>query len=183
MVERQNKIYLTGFMGSGKSTLAPLLANVLGYTVLDLDAEIERLNNMTISEMFRIHGESYFREKEHTILLQTKQEENIIVALGGGTITIGDNLDIIKSSGLLVYLKTTPEVILRRVKRKETRPMLHDEKGIVLTDDALRERIRALLAKREPFYSQADITIEVGDVAIAFTVDRIIKSIRKHIDE
>ncbi|MBI3189900.1 MAG: shikimate kinase [Ignavibacteriales bacterium] len=176
-----NRIYLTGFMGSGKSTLAPLIANVFGFDVVDLDTEIEKRTGTIISEIFQTHGEAYFRKIEQELLLETMTRQNIVVALGGGAIAFGNNLQVMKDSGLLVYLKVEPEEILRRVKRIQNRPLLKDKDGVMLSDDSLRNRISSLLLLREPYFNQADITILFEDASIALTVDRIVRLIRNHI--
>ena len=182
VIIRKNRIYLTGFMGSGKSTLAPIIANVLGYEHVDIDKAIEGKTGLTISDIFKTHGEAYFRSIERAILVELSLKPNVVVALGGGTVAFNDNLSIMKSSGLLVYLKADPEIIIRRVKRKENRPLLKDEDGTMLTEEALRTRIHTLLTTREQFYLKADIIIEVGNANIPLTVDRIVNKIRKHVD-
>lgn len=165
-------------MGSGKSTLAPLLANMLGYEHIDLDREIERKSGLLISEIFRIHGEQYFRDLERSLLINFSTRKNLVIALGGGTITYNNNIAIMKSTGLVVYLKTSPEIIIRRVKRNQNRPLLQDEDGTLLTEDALRARIQNLLTLREPFYTQADVTLEIGNARVAFTVDKLVRKLR-----
>ncbi len=180
---KKNKIYFTGFMGSGKSTLAPLIANVLGYDHADIDHLIEQRTGTTVAELFATRGEPFFRNLEHEILIELSHRSNLVVALGGGTIVFGNNLQIMKETGLLVYLKASPEAIVRRVKRKQNRPLLKDEDGTMLTEEALRNRVYDLLALREPFYQQSDIIIEVGNAAVAYTVDRVARLIRDRIEQ
>src|SRR5437773_606281 len=116
MERRKNLIYLTGFMGSGKSTLAPILANTLGYSYRDIDAEIERITGRPITSIFSDQGESFFRDVERRILAEIgSTEKGCVISLGGGTIANETNLQIIKSSGILIYLKADAEQILRRV--------------------------------------------------------------------
>src|ERR1041384_4110889 len=119
---RKNLIYLTGFMGSGKSTIAPILANTLGYTSRDIDAEIEQVTGKKVSDIFTDHGETYFRETEQRLLRESSKLEGCIVSLGGGTIANTANLQIVKSSGVLVYLMASVDQILRRVRHKTNKP-------------------------------------------------------------
>ena len=179
---KKNIIYLTGFMGSGKSTLAPILANTLGYTYIDIDLEIEHVTGKKISDIFRDHGEEYFREIEHRVLERVSKGAHCVISLGGGTVTKPSNLSIAKSTGIMIYLKTDVNSIFHRMKHKTDRPMLQDSVGEYLPDDELRKRITDILAVREPFYNQADITIETDDRRIGITVDNIVHALAGHIE-
>lgn len=178
--DKHRLIYLTGFMGSGKSTIAPILANTLGYANLDIDLEIERRAGKKISVIFSVDGEVAFRGIEQAVLRESTRMEPCVVALGGGTITYEGNLDIIKKSGILVYLKSDAEGIYQRVKNKKCRPLLQAADGSSLPEVALRERIEQLLALREPYYKQADVTVPIGNT-IGSTVDAIVRAIRHSI--
>lgn len=176
-ISKKSIIYLTGFMGSGKSTLAPILANTLGYEFVDIDLEIERTAGKKVSDIFRDHGEEYFRELEHTVLERASKKNRCVISLGGGTVTRASNLSIAKSTGIVIYLKTGVNDIFHRVKHKRDRPLLQDPIGEFLPEDELRKRIADILASREPFYNQADIIIETDDRRIGITVDRIVHAL------
>jgi len=178
---KHNLLYLTGFMGSGKSTIAPILANTLGYTHLDLDREIERKMGKTISTIFSEHGEQFFRDFERATLRESGTQENCVVSLGGGTIANTENLDIVRSLGILIYLKADANHIFFRMKHKNDRPLLRTPAGTQLTDEELHARIDALLAQREPFYKQADITISTDEQHVGKTVDAIVKHLKQFI--
>lgn len=179
---KKHLVYLTGFMGSGKSTLAPILANTLGYTHVDLDHEIERTAGKTVAELFRDEGEAHFRRLERQVLEEASRGTHCVISLGGGTLLTPPNLATTKSTGVLVYLKTDLEQICRRMKHKTDRPVLLGISGERLPEGELRERIREILEAREPFYAQADITIETDDRRIGMTVDRIVRSLAGIID-
>jgi len=172
---RQSLIYLTGFMGSGKSTIGPILANTLGYSYLDIDGEIERITGKRVTEIFLDEGEPYFRTVERSILEKYRASPRQVISLGGGTIANDENLAIIKSSGLLVYLKADLENIFHRLKYKTDRPLLHAPDGTTLGDDELRKRITEILAVREPYYRQANIVIQTADRRIGVTVDELVR--------
>ncbi|MGA2622218.1 MAG: shikimate kinase [Bacteroidota bacterium] len=174
-----NLVYLTGFMSSGKSTLAPFLAQKLGFGLIDIDREIESSAGQTVPEIFRTLGESYFRRLERAILANVSKREGYVVSLGGGTITHADNLHVVKSTGILVYLKARPEAIFQRVRLKTDRPLLDTVDGKLLTDEELDARIRHLLAEREPLYAQADITIVTDDKPVNLMLDELADRIRK----
>ena len=174
---RKNLIYLTGFMGSGKSTIAPILANTLGYEYVDIDAEIEKATGKKVPEIFSEHGEKYFRDVERTLLQNTSLRHECVVSLGGGTIASEENLTIIKSSGLLIYLKADAEQIFRRMRHKSDRPLLQTPDGDRLNEPELRARIQNLLNAREPFYLQSDLTIQTDESPVGKTVDTIVRRI------
>jgi shikimate kinase len=175
---KHNLLYLTGFMGSGKSTIAPILANTLGYTHLDLDHDIERRMGKTISMIFSEHGEQFFRDFERSTLRESGTQENCVVSLGGGTIVNTENLRIVLSHGILIYLKADIQHIFFRMRHKTNRPLLRTEDGKQLSDEELRTRIDTLLAQREPFYSQADITVPTDEQHVGKTVDAIVKQLK-----
>lgn len=175
---KKSLVFLTGFMASGKSTIGPLLAEKIGYDFLDIDELIENIEGKSIVDIFQEKGEIYFRNIERKILIETVLRlSKFVVALGGGTITFADNLYLVKESGILIYLKARPEVLLQRVKYKTDRPLLLDPDGDVLPENKLFERILSLLRIREPFYLQADFIISTDDKDVDRTVEEILKKI------
>lgn len=175
--DRKERIYLTGFMGSGKSTIGPILANTIGYDFADVDHVIEEREGKSVSEIFQESGEEYFRTLERRILGEILRKKHLVVSLGGGTIADPANFHVVSGSGIIVYLKTTPEQIFRRLHHKRDRPILTDIRGELLSREELRRRIQDLFAKREPFYSQADITVTTDEQRVGITVDRIVKKL------
>lgn len=179
---KKDIIYLTGFMGSGKSTIGPILANTIGYEFVDIDKTIEKTANKTVMEIFADNGEGYFRELEKRAIQEISKAHSHVVSLGGGTITKQENLSIIRSTGVLVYLKAAPEEILQRMRFKADRPLLRGADGTLLSNGQLLERIVRLLREREPFYSQADVIVNSGGRNVRQTVDEIVRKIRTLIE-
>ncbi len=175
-------VYLTGFMGSGKSTIGPILANTIGYSHVDIDREIERVTRRRVTEIFLEEGEPFFRAVERSVLEQHRTHKRCVISLGGGTIANDTNFEIIRSSGLLVYLKADLERIYHRLKYKTDRPILKARDGTLLKDDELRDKIRSVLSQREPFYNRADIIIETSERRVGLTVDEIVYRITPYID-
>lgn len=177
------RIYLTGFMTSGKSTLGSILANVLGWNFYDLDKEIEKLENTTVTEIFEIKGEKYFRELETKILTDFSKEEKVVVALGGGALNNDKNFKIISESGKLIYLKVSPEIIYKRIRRKTDRPLF---KEFVLQEnskEAFIEKIESMLTEREKYYNKADMIFQIDNTPIGKSVDKLAKQINRLIHE
>lgn len=180
---KRSIIFLTGFMGSGKSTIGPILANTIGYRFIDLDLLIEQREGRKIGDIFKQEGEKRFREMERTLLREVVQSPRMVVSLGGGTISDQKTLDLIKESGVLVYLKANSEYIYRRLRTKSDRPMLRTADGQLMDADQLQHRIDELMTERKNYYEQAHVVIHTDDKKIGHTIDEIVKRLRHHIEE
>ncbi|MEG8946565.1 shikimate kinase [Rosettibacter firmus] len=177
------RIYLTGFMASGKSTIGPILSNVLGLDFYDLDQEIEEFEKSTIVEIFEKKGEPYFRNLESEILKKLTQKDNVVISLGGGTITFPDNYELMKNTGKIIYLKVSPEEIYKRLKNKTDRPLLREFVLGEASKEEFMKRINELLEKRKPFYEKADLIVDTSSNPIGVTIDTIAKKILRLFNE
>jgi shikimate kinase len=173
-----NKIYLSGFMGSGKSTIGPILANTLGWNFYDLDNVIEKREKKKISRIFEENGEEYFRKLETEILKELAEEQNVVVALGGGTITNQENIDFLKKTGKIIYIKVSAESAYKRLRFKRDRPILIRNGITNLSKTEFIAKIEQLLADRNKYYEQADITIDTGNLRIGETIDMIVNAVK-----
>ena len=163
-------IYLCGFMGSGKTTTGKILARVTGKKFLDTDAAVENKLKTSLPLIFGADGKK-FRAAETSVLAQAARRHNLVVALGGGTLLKPANRDLIKETGILIYLKCAKTILRRRLRRdSKDRPLLSGYKGTALT-----ERINALLLRREEHYRQAGLTL----VCSALTPARAAAAIKK----
>ncbi len=151
------RIYLIGYMGSGKSTVGRRLASRLGCPFIDLDACIEQREGKTVAEIFATHGEEYFREKERDCLREVSENTgNAVISVGGGTPCFFDNMDYMNARGVTVYLKLSPAALLSRLRPGlAKRPLLAGK-----NEQELLEYIGENLAKRECYYSRAQITAD-----------------------
>jgi len=172
-------IYLTGFMGAGKSTIGPILANTLGWEFYDLDSVIEKDSRKKVKDIFAEHGEPYFRKVETETLKKLSTGKNIVIALGGGAITIEENMRIIKRAGKIVYLKTSPEKVYQRLRNKKDRPILLGENGDCLSKDEFLKKVTTLIDSRKRYYEQADIVIDTDNEPIGKTIDKLANIINK----
>lgn len=180
---RIDRLYLTGFMTSGKSTIGPILANVLGWNFYDLDKVIEKDQKKSIVEIFEADGEAYFRQLETDKLRGLSKSEKAVISLGGGTMANEENLDIIKKTGKVVYLKVSPEVLYKRLRYKIDRPLLRD---LVLSENSKEEfvnRIDEILLKREVYYEKADLVINTDTSSVGITVDKLVKKVKGMLHE
>lgn len=151
-MQASSNIFLIGPMGSGKSTIGRLLAAELGAPFFDSDHEIERRCGCDIPWIFDIEGESGFRLRETQVIEQLTRRHGIVLATGGGAVTREANRQLLAERGVVILLHTTVAQQLKRTARDQNRPLLNCE------DPA--ERLRQLMAEREPFYREvADIEI------------------------
>lgn len=119
------KIFLCGFMAAGKTHTARRLADELSYSFYDLDKIIIDNESTTIYNIFITKGEEYFRTLETKYLINLIKEDNIVVALGGGTVLARENVELIKdNNGIIIFIDTDIESILERIKHEEKRPLL-----------------------------------------------------------
>ena len=169
------RTYITGFMGSGKSTVGPLLAAGLGYEFVDLDLLIEAKEGKAVPGIFRERGEQAFRSLERRELGLLSTRERIVVATGGGALTDQGSWEIIRGSGLIVYLEVPIEILIARLRGMRGRPMIAAEDGGPLGDEQLRERTSTLFRSREPLYRRADFIVDAGFQSPVDTVSAILK--------
>lgn len=179
---KRKLIYFTGFMAGGKSTIGPIVANSIAYDFIDLDKEIERTAGKTVNEIFSDLGETFFRKIEKELLVDTTKLEKYVISLGGGTVADPDNLQSVKSAGLLIYLKADIEYIYKRLKHKSDRPVFKGKDGRWLRDEELKSRINELFKLREPIYHSADLIFDSDKTSVGKTVDMIVKKIKPLIE-
>jgi shikimate kinase len=175
---RPDCIYLTGFMGSGKTTVGPILANTLGFEFFDIDKMIERRTGTTVVDIFLTRGEPLFRAVEREVLHELSERSSCVVSLGGGTMANEENFQFIRKHGIIVYLELSEAEIVKRVRHRPDRPLLHDQKGGLLSGEKLEEKVRFLLKEREPFYRMSDIIVPSHARTVGYTVDAIVRSLR-----
>ena len=140
-------IVLVGPMGSGKTTVGRRLAYVLNLDFFDTDHEIISKTGVTIDHIFDIEGEEGFRKRESKILENLCQMSNIILATGGGIVILPKNREILKNAGMVVYLFSTVDQLLRRTAKSKTRPLLENS-----TDR--RKTITELVEARDVYYRE-----------------------------
>jgi len=166
MEKSSKNIVLVGPMGSGKTTVGRRLAHKLNQDFFDTDHEIIDKTGVTIDHIFDIEGEKGFRERESKILENLCQMSNIILATGGGIVILSKNRNILKNAGLVVYLYSSIDQLLRRTAKSKTRPLLENS-----TDR--KKTITELVEARDVYYREV----------ASFVVDTTWKKLNEVINE
>ena len=160
-------IVLVGMMGAGKSSIGRRLAARLGIPFIDADTEIESAAGMTIAEIFEKHGEPYFRAGEARVIARLLDNGPQVLATGGGSVMDPQTRALIGEKSISIWLKADIDVLLKRTKRRNDRP--------------LAEKIKDLLPAREPLYAQADIVVQSRDEPHDTIIDEIMTKLPKQL--
>ena len=148
----QRTIVLVGLMGAGKSTVGRRLANALHLPFHDADHEIETAAGCSISDFFERYGEPAFREGERRVISRLLTGQRHVLATGGGAFMDATTRALIKSQGLSVWLRAEIGLLMERVSKRPTRPLLKNADP--------RATMERLMAERYPVYAEADVTVE-----------------------
>ncbi|WP_374531530.1 shikimate kinase [Novosphingobium sp.] len=164
-------VVLVGMMGVGKSSVGRKLANLLHIPFIDADDEIERAAQMSISEIFAQYGEPYFRDGERRVIarLIDGPGTRCVIATGGGAFVNPETRALILEKTIPVWLDSEVDVLIDRVGRKDSRPLLRNGDP--------REILTQLRSEREPFYSQAPIHVKSTAGPHSRTVTKVLKGI------
>jgi shikimate kinase len=170
----QRSIVLVGMMGAGKSSIGRRVAARLAIPFVDADAEIELAADMTIAEIFAVHGEPYFRAGEARVIARLLERGPQVLATGGGAFMNAQTRAALKEKAVSVWLKADLDVLTRRLRRRNDRPLLK-------TDDPVAT-LTNLLQIRDPIYATADVTVLSRDVTHDVIVDEIVAAVGAKLD-
>jgi shikimate kinase len=165
-------IVMVGLMGAGKTSIGRRLAQRLGLPFIDADHEIETAAGCTIEEIFERYGEAAFRDGERKIIQRLLERPPHVLATGGGAFIDSETRARIKAAGVSVWLKADLDVLVRRVSRRNNRPLLKRGEP--------REVLARLMEQRYPIYAEADICIDSLEAPAETTVERVIEAIERH---
>ena len=156
MTNKSDNIILIGPMGSGKTSTGKILAKQMSFNFLDTDEEVEERTGVSIAYIFDVEGETGFRQREHQALMKFLDNNNVVIATGGGIITYEKSRAVIQDHKRVVYLKTSVEKQIKRATVSDKRPLLID------TDPA--SKLQELMLTREPLYEEiSDIKIDTNE--------------------
>jgi shikimate kinase len=165
----ERSIVLIGLMGAGKTAVGKRLATRLELPFIDADSEIEEAAGQSITEIFAEHGEAYFRAGERKVVARLLKGGPQVLATGGGAYMNGETRTAIKAHGISVWLRAELRVLLKRVQRRDHRPLLGagDPEAVM----------KKLMAERNPVYAKADLAVDSRDVPHAVIVDAVIDAL------
>lgn len=166
----QQTLVLVGLMGAGKTTIGRRLARRLGLPFHDADAEIEKAADRSVSEIFQEFGEAYFREGERKVIARLVEDGPCVLATGGGAFMDPETRRLIKDKAVSIWLRVDLDVLVERVRRRDTRPLLRG------ADPA--KVLSRLATERAPAYAEADITVDGGLGPHERAVDAILRALR-----
>ena len=167
----ERSLVLVGLMGAGKSTVGRRLASALRLPFHDADQEIEAAAGCTISDFFERYGEKAFREGERKVIARLLAGPRHVLATGGGAFMDPDTRALIKERGLSIWLRADISLLLERVTKRPTRPLLKSGDP--------KETMERLINERYPIYAEADITVDSGDGPPDATATRAIAALRQ----
>lgn len=165
-------IVLIGFMGSGKSTISRALSKVFAMDVIEMDQVIADREGMSISEIFEVHGEEYFRNLETELLREMQNRKGVVISCGGGVPMRDENVVEMKKNGKVILLTAAPETILERVKNNHDRPLLENNKNVVFISELMEKR-------RSKYEAAADIIIQTDGKSEFEICEEIISHAKK----
>ncbi len=165
-------IVLVGLMGSGKSTIGRRLAKRLGLQFVDADEEVEKAAGCSLEDIFAFHGEQAFRDGEFRVIRRLLQGPVHVLATGGGAFLDERTRETVAERGVSVWLRADVEVLLRRVRRNDSRPLLKNGDP--------KEILERLKEERDPIYALADLAVDSGDGAAETVVEDILRMLREH---
>ena len=165
------RVILVGFPGCGKSSVGKKLAAKLGYGFVDLDEAFEEEYHITIPDFFQKYNETAFRSCERKVLINKLQEDDIVLSSGGGTPCFSDNMQLMRDSGIVVYIKMAPVSLFDRLSHaKRPRPLVQNK-----TPEELQQYIDNTLPLREPVYQQAHLTVKGESIDIEALCEEVRK--------
>lgn len=175
--QAQPVIALLGLRGAGKTTVGRRLARRLRVPFVELDRRVEQAADLSLSELFSLHGEDYYRRLEREALTDVLAERRgMVVATGGGIVTSPDTYAQLRRSAVTVWLRAKPEDHWNRVVRQgDRRPMAEHPQAMA--------DLRSRLATREPLYALADHTIDTPGMSVDQAVDAIAGLVRSNVQD
>ncbi|OYW73098.1 MAG: hypothetical protein B7Z37_22900 [Verrucomicrobia bacterium 12-59-8] len=171
-LHRQPNILLIGLMGSGKTTVGRIVAQMIGFQIVDTDHLIVDTVGKSIPDIFATEGESAFRQHESAALRSLLGKRGCVIATGGGIVTQARNLAILRHLGYIVWLDADPEHLARRTAVNTNRPLLNGQEDP-------KTKLERLLTERKPLYkSLADLRIKTAELTPQETAYGVMESAR-----
>ena len=157
-------------MGAGKTTISDYLSTMFDMDIVEMDQVIAEREEMSISDIFAIYGEEYFRDLETNLLIEMQSHKNAVISCGGGAALRERNVAEMKKNGRVVLLTASPETIYERVKDSNDRPILNGNKNVPFITDMMEKR-------REKYEAAADVVIQTDNKSILEISEELISKL------
>jgi shikimate kinase len=166
-------LVLVGLMGAGKTNIGRRLAARLQLPFVDADSEIEAAAGESIEDIFRRHGEAYFREGERRVIARLLDGNIKVLATGGGAFMDPTTRQHIRAQSISIWLRANLDLLVARVGRRENRPLLKEGDP--------RAVLEALMERRYPIYAEADIVVDSIDGPPEATLGRVLAELKRYL--
>jgi shikimate kinase/3-dehydroquinate synthase len=178
VLERKNihdmqRIYLTGLSGSGKSTVAQQVARMLGWDVVDTDVLLSERCGLPVGQVLVEYGEQRFRQMESEALISTANQDQVVIATGGGAVIAVANRNFMREHGLTVYLEASVETAWQRVEEHMRQAGKGAARPLIVGTDG-KQRLLDLHTGRKQWYEQAPVRINTGEDSPEIVASRIV---------
>lgn len=168
-------IVMVGMMGCGKSAIGRRVAHTLELRFVDADDEIEKAAGMSINEIFQQLGEQHFRDGERRVIARLLAGGPQVLSTGGGAFMSEETRERVHEAGISVWLRAELPILMKRVMRRDNRPLLKTHNP--------EARMRELLDVRNPIYALSDVTVESREVAHDVIVAEILQKLAAHLEQ
>ena len=168
----KKSLVLTGMMGVGKSTIGRLLAKKLRFKFIDVDRLIERQEKRSIKKIFDVDGEEYFRKIEEKVTFKILKNKSSIIALGGGAFINNEIRKEIIKNCCSIWLNLSLELLIKRYKRNNKRPLLEGKN--------LESEVKKILQSRKKIYALANFKINCDNMNKKDVVQKILNLYAKN---
>ncbi len=159
-------------MGAGKTTVGKIIAKQFGRTFYDSDHEIEKRTGVKIPVIFELEGEEGFRKREKTTIRELSEQTGIVLATGGGAVLAQENREILKNTGVVIYLRANVNELWHRTRHDKQRPLLQNVD--------VRVKLEQLYAERDPLYTEiATLIVDTGNQPVATIINRVEQALSK----
>lgn len=166
-MDSELNIILAGAMGSGKTSVGRVVARRLDREFKDTDRMIEEITGLTIARIFSERSEQYFRNLEKEVVAQIRQQSNLVVAVGGGTVIPEENRNNLAANGIIICLFATCDTLTKRLADQRGRPLLKGE--------SLQSRIEDIMNERRAIYESIDQKIITDNLTLEEVADSVIE--------
>jgi shikimate kinase len=175
MVNLNKIILLVGLIGSGKTSVGKRLAKKLNLPFIDGDQEIEKAAGLSVLDVFKCFGTEEYRAGEARVMKRLLQGSPCVLASGGGAFVAKQTRSLAHEKALTIWLKADVDTLYKRTTGRTRRPFLQ------CSDSKIKNRLQTYIEEENPYYAEADITVETKDETVEKTVDHVVLAINNYL--